>query len=83
MPSFTTFWGESCDFTATLTTTSHTTISSDSSTIDIYTNDNSDIGTHNMVLTLSPDNYNDFVSDAVYTFDVVITSEICDAIVLI
>ena len=82
MPTLTTIWGETCAYTATLTSTSHTTINTGADTIEVYTNGNGHVGTHNMVLTLSPDNFNDYVADETINFDVVISSVMCDAFVL-
>ena len=82
MPTFTTIWGETCAFTPTLTSTSHTTINSGADTIETYTNGNGHVGTHYMTLTLSPDNFNDYVADEVINFLVIISSEMCDAFVL-
>ena len=56
LPTFTTAWGETCDYTVvSLTITpidTHTTINSVSETIEIYSADAADIGDHSATLTL-------------------------------
>ena len=83
MPILTSLFGEFCHYSETLTSTSHTTINYTDATIDVYTTSVADVGTHSMVFTVTPANFNDYVADVVYNFDVIITSGICDAIILI